>query len=103
MRAPPSAGEVMRLTRMPIELASLLYLLMYLPYMLITRSLSTTVDPELGRPLTGLETLPAVMIMGGALILLFIWLSGWWRSAHQVRVGGRSFPVPTKWTALSGV
>jgi hypothetical protein len=93
----------MRLTRMPIELASLLYLLMYLPYMLITRALSTTVDLQLGRPLTGLETLPAVMIMGGALIFVFIGVSGWWRSAHHVTLGGRNFPVPTKWTALSGV
>jgi hypothetical protein len=93
----------MRLTRMPIELATLLYLLTYLPYMLITRGLSTTDNAELGRPLTGLESLPAVLIMGGAMVLLFIWLSGWWRSARQVRIGGISLPFPRAATALSGV
>lgn len=94
---------MLRPARMPIELLSVLYLLMYLPYMLITRKLATTVDPQLGRPPTGLETLPVVMIAGGTLVLLFIGLSGWWRSAHRLRVGRYSLPVPTRWTALSGV
>jgi len=93
----------MRLTRMSIEAATAVYLLTYLPYILFTRQLSTTKNLELGRPLSGLETLPPVLIMGGVMLVLFIWLSGWWRSAHQLRVGSLSIPVPTAWTALSGV
>ena len=41
----------MRLTRLPIEITTLFYLLMYVPYMMITRALSTTPNEELGRPL----------------------------------------------------
>ena len=93
----------MRLTRMSIEAVTLLYLLTYLPYMLITRALSTMANPQMGRPLTGLEVLPSVLIMGSVALVLFIWLSGWWRSARLVTVGGVRFPWPTKWTALSGI
>ena len=39
----------MRLSRIPIELVTVLYVLTYLPYMLITRQLSVTDSPELGR------------------------------------------------------
>lgn len=93
----------MRLSRMPIELITLLYLLTYLPYMLITRGLATMPDPGLGKPLSGLQTLPSVLILSLVMLALFVWLSGWWRDAHQSRVGGLSVPVPTVWTFLSGV
>src|SRR4051795_850880 len=93
----------MRLTRMPIEAVTLLYLLCYLPYILITRLLATRPSGGLGRPMTGLETLPAVLIMRAVMLILFVWLSGWWRSAHLVRVGPLTLPVPSRWTALSGV
>lgn len=93
----------MRLTRLPIEAATLLYMLAYIPYMLITRGLSTTDNEDLGRPLTGLETLPAVLIISTLMLIAFVWLSGWRRSAHQVKVGGASIPCPTKWTAIAGV
>jgi hypothetical protein len=95
--------ETMRLTRMPIEVATLLYLLTYIPYMLITRMLSTTSNEQLGRPLTGLETLPSVLIMSTLMLIVFIWLSGWARSAHQISVRGLNIPVPTGWTAIAGI
>lgn len=93
----------MRLTRLPIEALSLLYLILYVPYMLVTRALATTPNAELGRPLTGLETLPAVLILGTVLTVVFVWVSGWWRSANRVSVGGLRIPFPRKWTAISGV
>jgi drug/metabolite transporter (DMT)-like permease len=93
----------MRLTRLPIELATLIYLLTYLPYILITRLLSTTPNHELGRSLTGLQILPAVLIMAEVLLIGFIVLSGWWRAAPQLRLGRFSLPTPSRWTALSGV
>jgi drug/metabolite transporter (DMT)-like permease len=93
----------MQITRMPIEAATGLYVLTYVPYMLITRMLSTTPNAQLGRPLTGLETLPVVLIASTVFLVLFIWLSGWVRSAHHVQFGGARIPWPTRWTALAGV
>jgi drug/metabolite transporter (DMT)-like permease len=93
----------MSLTRLPIEAATLLYILTYVPYMLITRMLATTPNRELGRPLTGLETLPSVLIASTVFLVLFIWLSGWVRSAHHVEIAGVRVPSPTKWTAVAGV
>ena len=59
--------------------------------------------PDRGRPLTGLETLPASLIVNLVLTYLFIWLSGWHRDAHGVNIGGTRVPVPTRYTVLSGI
>ena len=90
------------LTRMPLWLTCLLYIGCYVPYILITRLLATADVAELQRPLTGLEILPASLILSGLLTYLFAWLSGWWKAAACVRVLGLTIPVPTRWTALSG-
>ena len=91
------------LARIPLWLTSLLYIGSYVPYIMITRLLSTTKVAELQRPLTGLEILPASLILSGVLTYLFVWWSGWWRAAASVRVLGIRLPVPTRWTALSGM
>jgi len=45
----------------------------------------TSLDhPRLGRPLTGLETMPASLIISLVTTYAFIWLSGWHRDAHGV-------------------
>jgi drug/metabolite transporter (DMT)-like permease len=87
----------------PLEGIVLLYLLVYLPNVIITRLVSTQVHSGLGRPLTGLETLPASLIISMVLTWLFIGLSGWHREAHGVRIGGLRLPVPDRWTFLSGI
>lgn len=79
-----------------------LYFLLYLPNVMITRWVSTTPHAGLGRPLTGLETLPASLIFNMVLTYLFIWWSGWHREANAVRVAGCRVPVPTRLTLLSG-
>jgi hypothetical protein len=89
--------------RTPIELLALLYFLAYVPYGVVTRWFATVDFVPLGRPLTGLEVLPAVTILSGILTLLYAWLSGWVRRAHQWRAFGRSWPRPTRWTFLSGI
>lgn len=86
-----------------IELLALIYALTYLPNIVLTKALASQVNPTLGRPMTGLELLPATIIISAVCTYAFIWLSGWWRDAHQVRIGGRSFPCPTRWTFLSGL
>jgi drug/metabolite transporter (DMT)-like permease len=80
-----------------------LYLLAYLPNVMITRLVSTTPHAGLGRPLTGLETLPASLIVSLVLTYLFIWLSGWHRDANVVQVAGLRVPMPTRYTLLSGI
>ncbi len=85
-----------------IELLSVLYLASYVPYATLTRWLATIPYAPLGRPLTGLEVLPAVIITSGALTYAFAWASGWWREAHCSSLLGIRIPRPTRWTLLSG-
>lgn len=89
--------------RMPLELLTLIYALTYLPNIILTKALSSQVNAELGRPLTGLELLPATIMLSAVMTYLFIWLSGWWKDAHQVEIAGRRLPCPTRWTFLSGI
>jgi hypothetical protein len=87
----------------PIEGFVALYLLLYLPNVIITRLVVTTPHPALGRPLTGLETLPASLIVSLVTTYLFIWLSGWHRDATGFRLAGLRLPRPDRWTVLSGI
>lgn len=89
--------------RFPIEFFALLYLLAYLPYVVAVRWLASVRYLPLGRPLTGLEILPATMILSGVLPLAFAWASGWSKDAHHHRFFGLSVPWPTRWTVLSGI
>ncbi len=87
----------------PLEAFVFLYFLTYLPNVMITRAVATMPDSLLGRPLTGLETLPASLIINLVLTYLFIWLSGWHRDANAVMIAGRRIPVPTRYTLISGI
>lgn len=89
--------------RTSLELIVLLYFLSYLPNILLTRLVTTTPDAGLGRPLTGLETLPASLIVSLVLTYAFIWVSRWYRDAHRVQFAGASVPIPTWYTFLSGI
>ena len=91
------------LTRIPLWLMNLLYLGAYVPYVVLTRLLATTPVPELQRPLSGVEILPASLILSGVLTYAFVWLAGWYKVAHSIRVLGIRLPAPTRWTALSGL
>lgn len=92
----------LRGTALPLEGFVLLYLLAYLPNVIITRLVTTTPHPGLGRPLTGLETLPASLVINMVLTCGFIWLSGWHRDANHVELGALRVPFPTRYTVLSG-
>jgi hypothetical protein len=94
---------VKRFAAMPLEMIVFLYFLAYLPNVMITRWVATSVNTGLGRPLTGLETLPASLTVNLLLTWLFIWLSGWHRDAHGVQIGRFRIPVPTKYTLLAGI
>ena len=47
----------------PLEGYVFIYLLAYLPNVVITKLVTSSPHPGLGRPLTGLETLPASLII----------------------------------------
>jgi len=91
------------LSGFPLEGFVGLYLLAYLPNVMITRLVSSFDHPGLGRPLTGLETLPASLIINMVLTWAFIWLSGWHKDARGAMIGGFRLPVPDRWTFLSGI
>ena len=92
-----------RWQRFPLEGFVALYLLMYLPNVIITRLVTTTPHPDLGRAPTGLETLPASLIINLVLTYLLIWLSGWHRDANAIELAGRRVPVPPRYTLISGL
>lgn len=86
-----------------LEWIVLLYFISYIPNILLTKYTTSFVHPDLGRPLTGLETLPSTLTMNLVLTYLFIWLSGWYRHAHTAKLGSHVVPVPTKYTVVSGL
>jgi len=89
--------------RFGIELATFCYVLAYLPYVVLTRLLSTTNAAGASRPLTGLEILPVMLTTGAIFTFALIWISGWGREVARLNLGPVSLPFATKWTALSGV
>lgn len=88
--------------RRQVEFVALLYFLAYVPYAALVRWMASMNYPPFGRPLTGLEILPATTLVSGVFTLAYAWGSGWWRHAHHVTVAGVAVPCPTRWTALSG-
>ncbi len=87
----------------PLEGFVGLYFLFYLPNVIITKLVTSLPHGALGRPLTGLETLPAPLILNTLMTYGFIWWSGWYRDANAVSVGGLRIPMPTRYTLVSGI
>ncbi|WP_242148757.1 hypothetical protein [Sphingomonas sp. BAUL-RG-20F-R05-02] len=85
----------------PLEGIVFLYFLAYLPNVIITKLVTTQPNARFGGPLTGLETLPASLILNLVMTYVFIWLSGWYREANTVAVAGLRVPFPTRYTLLS--
>lgn len=93
------------LKRLPvsIELLTLFYFLSYVPNALVTKLVTSQPHDALGRPLTGLETLPASLIASAVATYIFVWLAGWHRQAHHIDVAGMRLPCPTWATFISGI
>ncbi len=88
---------------MRLETIVLFYFLSYVPNILLTKYATSFVHPVLGRPLTGLETLPSTLIMNLVLTYAFIWISGWHRYSNHANIGRWRIPVPTRYTFISGI
>lgn len=76
------------------------YFAAYAPYSALTKALS---DGQLGAKVPGDTILPISTGSSLVVMVLFLWGTGWWKSATQATVLGRRVPVPTRWTALSGL
>lgn len=92
-----------RALALPIESYVLLYLLAYVPYVIVVRLITDAPHPAMGRALSGLEILPASLIICMVLTWAFIWASGWHRDANRVMLGRLRLPCPTLPTFLSGL
>jgi len=86
-----------------LEWLAFWYFAIYVPYAVSVRWLASVPYAPLGRPLTGLEILPATTILSGVLTVLYAWVSGWWRHAHSGKLFGITVVHPTRWTLLSGI
>ncbi len=93
----------MRQVRLPLEAVLAAYLLAWIPYIALTKGLSSLPQPQTGRPLTGLEMLPASLLILWALTYAFLGISGWKASATQIRIGNVVLPRPRAWTGLAGL
>lgn len=89
--------------RFDVELAVFAYVLLWIPYIALTRVVSTEPHGGMAHPLTGLQILPLCLIVAAITMWMILWIFGWLKAAHHVRVGNRSIPAPTKLTALGGV
>jgi len=87
----------------PLEGFVGLYFLFYLPNVIITKLVTSLPHGALGRPLTGLETLPASLVLNTLMTYAFIWWSGWHRDANTVKIAGLRVPMPTRYTLISGI
>lgn len=76
------------------------YFAAYAPYSALTKALS---DGKLGATVPGNTILPISTASSLVVMLLFMWGTGWWRSATKRTVFGWQVPTPTRWTALSGL
>lgn len=86
-----------------VELLTFLYFLSYLPYIMITRFIATVDQPELTRPLTGLEILPAMLMIAAVLTFVFSWRAGWFANVRKIRFGLVSLPFATRHTFILGL
>lgn len=76
------------------------YFAAYAPYSALTKALS---DGKLGEKVPGNSILPLSTFSSLLAMVLFLLATGWWRSAGRKQIGGWAVPVPTRWTALSGL
>ncbi len=86
-----------------IEFVTLLYFLSYVPNILVTKLITSLPRESLGRPLTGLETMPVSLIISAMVTYIFVWLAGWHKHANSIRIAGLRLPFPTRATFASGI
>jgi hypothetical protein len=86
-----------------IWLAAMGYFLAYAPYSALTKAMSSGALPGVPERITGIAILPVSTMASLVGMALFLWGTGWWRSATQFQFAGRSWPRATRYTVLSGL
>lgn len=76
------------------------YFACYVPYSALTKALSSG---YLGDPVGGAQMVPISVAASMLSMFAFLSIIKWWRYARHANVLGRSLPVPTRWTVLSGL
>ncbi len=81
------------------------YFICYWPYSALTKMLTSTYMPGMAEAQTigSYEMLPLSAIGAVIGMIVFLTITGWWKHAHQIKLGNFSIPVPTKWTFISGI
>ena len=77
------------------------YFAAYAPYSALTKALSSGQYPGVAA-IPGVSLLPLSTAMSLVVMIVFLSTMGWWKHATQRQFLGRSWPVPTRWTAISG-
>lgn len=78
------------------------YFACYVPYSALTKALSTPLVPTGKGPVGSIELLPPSVMASVATTAVFLAVTGWWRHASRLQISGRSLPVPSRLTMLSG-
>jgi len=78
------------------------YFACYVPYSSLTKVMSRGLLEGLA-PIAGATLLPLATAASLLVMVAFLSVMRWWGYATQRQVLGRSLPVPTRWTALSGL
>jgi hypothetical protein len=86
-----------------IWLYAFLYFLFYIPFIALSKSISSGIWPGMTERMDGAVLLPVATAASVFTMVAFLVVSGWWRHAGRVSVLGFSLPVPTRWTLASGI
>ena len=79
------------------------YFTLYIPYSVLTKTLSKGLLPGSNGSISGLELLPATAIATTITLLSYITLMGGWHSVKLQQIMGLSVPVPRTQTFCSGL
>ncbi|MEO7097582.1 MAG: hypothetical protein ABI175_30250, partial [Polyangiales bacterium] len=78
------------------------YFACYWPYSALTKAI-TRGFIKTTHPVSGFELLPVTVFASLCGMLTFLTVMGWWKYATHRPILGKSLPMPTRYTAFSGV
>jgi drug/metabolite transporter (DMT)-like permease len=79
------------------------YFACYVPYSLIARAISRGLWWGSNGTMNGARLLPLSVMVSAVGMVIFLYATGLWRYAHQVKIGPLSIPRPSRGTFLSGL
>lgn len=79
------------------------YFATYVPYSALDKALAEGLLPGMRGGVSGFELLPCTVLATLVGMLVFLWITGWWRLTGTKAVLGLTLHLPTPWTFLSGL